>query len=196
MITEIDFALEEYKTLRKEILDKMERSYKTLSLGVGGITVILGFVFEYKIYELFFVLPFLILANSYRYRAETKAIINAGSYIKKIENSIYRKDSTANKSNKDKIFGDMGWENYLESDNKRQIYKPHEHAADIIFASLYSMCIIGAFVYNKNEIEIFSLNVIIFFYMIAGILYLLDDIISQSLVKIRLLINSIYARIQ
>jgi len=179
MITEIDFALEEYKTLRKEILDKMERSYKTLSLGVGGITVILGFVFEYKIYELFFVLPFLILANSYRYRAETKAIINAGSYIKKIENSIYRKDSTANKSNKDKIFGDMGWENYLESDNKRQIYKPHEHAADIIFASLYSMCIIGAFVYNKNEIEIFSLNIIIFFYMIAGILYLLDDIISQ-----------------
>ncbi|MCD4809747.1 MAG: hypothetical protein K8R17_07600 [Methanosarcinales archaeon] len=88
MITEIDFALEEYKTLRKEILDKMERSYKTLSLGVGGITVILGFVFEYKIYELFFVLPFLILANSYRYRAETKAIINAGSYIKKIENSV------------------------------------------------------------------------------------------------------------
>ena len=73
----------------------------------------------------------------------------------------------------------MGWENYLESDYKRQIYKPHEHAADIIFASLYSMCIIGAFVYNKNEIEIFSLNIIIFFYMIAGILYLLDDIISQ-----------------
>ena len=105
MITEIDFALEQYKTLRKEILDKMGLSYRTLSLGVGGITVILGFVFEYKIYELFFVLPLLILANSYRYRAETKCIINAGTYIMKIENSIYRKNSKVNKYNKDKIFG-------------------------------------------------------------------------------------------
>jgi len=173
----MDFALEEYKTLRKEILDKMERSYKTLSLGVGGIAVILGFVFEYKIYELFFVLPWIILANSYRYSAETNAIINAGTYIKKIENYIYRKDSTvtANKCTKYNISGDMGWENYLENENKRKIYKPHKYAADIIFASLYFMCIIGAFGYNKDLLETFLLNIVILFYIVVGLLFWLGN---------------------
>ena len=164
MITEMDFALEEYKTLRKEILDKMERSYKILSLGVGGIAVILGFVFGYEIYELFFVLPWLILANAHLYRGETNAIINAGTYIKKIENSIYKKD-----------FGDMGWENYLEKRNKRKIYKPHKHAAYIIFGSLYVMCIIGVFECNKNLLEIVPLGIIISFYILVGLLFLLID---------------------
>ena len=175
MITEMDFALEEYKTLRKEILDKMERSYKTLGLGVGGIAVILGFVFEYEIYELFFVLPWLILANSYLYKAETNAIIHAGTYIKEIEKFIYMKNSTANKCNENAIFGDMGWENYLERENGRKIYKPHEYAADIIFGSLYFMCIIGAFGYNKNLLEICLLYSIIFFYVSVGLVFWLGN---------------------
>ncbi|RXA20858.1 hypothetical protein EQO05_03835 [Methanosarcina sp. MSH10X1] len=84
------FALEEYKSLRGEILDKMEKDFRTLSLGVGGITVILGFVFQYEIYELFYILPLLIAANAYRYKAETASILNAGEYICRLENSIYR----------------------------------------------------------------------------------------------------------
>jgi len=191
MITEMDFALEEYKTLRKEILDKMERSYKILGLGVGGIAVILGFVFEYEIYELFFVVPWLILANLYLYKAETNAIINAGTYIKKIEKFIYMKNSTANNRNENAIFRDMGWENYLEVKNKRKIYKPHEYAADIIFGILYFMCIAGAFRYNKNLLEIYLLYGIIFFYVSVGLVFWLDTtetmkgLIYEKIQKIR-----------
>ena len=164
MITEIDFALEEYKSLRKEISETIGRGDKTLSLGVGGITVILGFVFEYEIYELFFVLPFLIIANAYRYKADADAIINAGAYIKKIEDSIYRKNSTHPKS-EENVFKYMGWENNIE----RKIYKPHEYAADIIFASLYFMCIIGAWQLNKAQLENIPIGtLIIAFYVILG----------------------------
>jgi hypothetical protein len=35
-----DFALEEYKNLRNEILTKMDKCFQILSFGVGGITVI------------------------------------------------------------------------------------------------------------------------------------------------------------
>ena len=140
-----EFALEEYKTLREEISSKMSNHYKILSLGVGGITVIFGAIFKLKLYELFFVLPFLIFANAYLYKAETHAMINAGSYIKKIENCLYRNKSNSNINRWDKAFGDMGWENYL----KRGIYKPFEYAADIIFGSLYIMSVIGAWNYNQ-----------------------------------------------
>ena len=102
----------------------MERNFRILSLGVGGITVILGFVFQYKINELFFVLPILILANSYRYKAETAAILNAGEYICKIENSIYRQNSCLGKCDTDKVFGDLGWENYLRNEMKAQYQNP------------------------------------------------------------------------
>ena len=179
VITEVDFALEEYKSLRTEISETIERSYKTLSLGVGGITVILGFVFEYEIYELFFVLPFLIIANSYRYKAYTSAIINAGDYIKKIENSIYRKNSALPKS-KEKVFGDMGWENSI----KREIYKSHTYAATIIFASLYFMCVIGAWQFNKDQLANIPFGtLIIVLYVILGLFFWLYDKIKDILNK-------------
>lgn len=152
---EKDFALEEYKTLRKEILDKMDRNYKTLGLGVGGITVLFGLAFQYQVYELFFVLPLFILANAYRYRAEKTAIIIAGEYIRKIENSIYRKDSTTNKNVEDKLFGDMGWENYLNRAGRRKDYEPFAHTGDLIFGGLYVICILGMWNYNQN----ISLNI-------------------------------------
>ena len=185
--TEVDFALEEYKSLRKEISETIERGYKILSLGVGGITVILGFVFEYEIYELFFVLPFLIIANSYLYKADTSAIINAGAYIKKIENSIYRKNSTLTKS-EEKIFGDMGWENYIKRYKKRKIYKPHRYAADIIFASLYFMCVIGAWQFNKGQLANIPFGtLIIALYVILGLFFWLsgkkEDVLNKKKVS-------------
>lgn len=179
---EVDFAFEEYKSLRKEISETIERGYKALSLGVGGITVILGFVFEYEIYELFFVLPFLIIANSYRYKADTNAIINAGAYIRKIENSLYRKGSTPTKS-EEKVFGNMGWENYIKIYNKRKIYEPHRYAADIIFASLYFMCIIGAWGFNKDQLANIPFGTLIIpFYVILGLFfwfYKIEDTINK-----------------
>ncbi len=165
-----DFVLEEYKSLREEILAKMEKNFKTLCLGVGGITVILGFVFEYDINELFFVLPLLIVANAYRYKAETASILNAGEYIRKIENSIYRQNSSFSECDTDKAFGDLGWENYLQKDGKRKIYRPHGYTADIIFGSLYFLCVIESWERNfrtQKYITIFFTTL----FLVIGLLW-------------------------
>lgn len=145
----MDFALEEFKTLREEIAVKNNRCYQILSFGFGGITIIFGFILQYGIYDLFFFLPLLILANSILYNSEKIAIIHAGSYIKKIENCIYRKCSAANRCNDDKIFGDMGWENNL----KRSIYTPIMYAANTIFLIFYVMCVVEAWENSKSPLK-------------------------------------------
>lgn len=147
-----DFAVEEYKHLRTEISEKMGNQYKILSLGVGGITIIAGAVFEFEIYELFLVLPFLIFANAYLYRLETHAIVNAGNYIKKIENAIYRNNSGIIIREGDLKFGNMGWENFVT----RPTYKPFEYAVDVIFGSLYIMSGLCAWKYNAYYCQIGS----------------------------------------
>jgi hypothetical protein len=134
------FAVEEYKALREEILNKMEKCYTTLGLGVGGITVILGYVFQFHVYELFFVLPILIYANASRSKAETAAVLNAGDYICKIENSIYRQNSNLDRCDNDNVFGHLGWENYLRIEGKRKNYWAHVYTVDIILGSLYLLC--------------------------------------------------------
>jgi hypothetical protein len=91
MVNALDFSLEEYKALREEILTKMDSCIKILSLGVGGISVIFGFIYESEAYYLFFVLPFLIFANLYIYKAETKSIINAGEYICRLKTHFTEK---------------------------------------------------------------------------------------------------------
>jgi len=147
-----EFALEEYRNLRQEIVDKMGKQYQLLGLGVGGITLIMGYIFTTNVYELFFVLPFLIFANAILYKVEKKAIVNAGAYIKKIENSVYRNNSDNSDIEscvEDKVFGNMGWENYL----KREEYILCDWAADIIFGSLYIMSVVGAWFCHQ---EIFS----------------------------------------
>jgi hypothetical protein len=129
---EKEFMLEEYRTLRKEILNKMDKQYNILSLGVGGITVIFGAIFSYKAYLLLFVLPFLIFANAFIYLTETRAIINAGKYIKELESKLYAADS-------------MGWEHFLSKHKSRKkIYMLFEYAMDLIFLTLYSFCVVGA----------------------------------------------------
>ena len=45
---EWDLVLEEYKTLRQEISNKMDKQYQIMGLGVGGISVLLGFAFAFQ----------------------------------------------------------------------------------------------------------------------------------------------------
>jgi hypothetical protein len=145
----INFIFEEYKTLREEIKNKIDYQYKILSLGVGGITVFFGAIFEFKIYELFLVLPALIFANAYLYNAETRSIIYAGNYVKKIENSVYR-DNSNTESDEDKEYGDIGWENWLDTQKIRQ-YIHFGFAADVIFGSLFIMSVAGIWIYNQGH---------------------------------------------
>jgi hypothetical protein len=126
--TKLNFALEEYKSLRDEISNKMSSQNKILSLGVGGITVFFGAIFELQQYYLFLVLPFLIFANLYLYKAETRAIIIAGRYLKDLEYLFYENG--------------LGWEHYVEK--KRKHYKAFDGVADLIFGSLFAMSVAGA----------------------------------------------------
>lgn len=158
-----EFALTEYKALREEIVGKMDKQYQILSLGIGGITIIFGVIFQLKLYELFLILPFLIFANAYLYRSEYYAIINAGSYIKKIEDTFYKNNSIGGIDNNDEC-SKMGWEKYIDFKRKRSVYVPFMITAHIIFGALFIMCAIGACYYIS--IPRFFLNIAIFIYLI------------------------------
>jgi hypothetical protein len=149
--SEREFALEEWKTLRAEIAKKMDNHYKILSLGVGGITVLFGLGFNYKVNQLFLVLPFLIIANNYLYIAETTAIINAGNYLKKLESILY-----SDRSEK------LGWENNID----RFVYKPFDYISIIIFMSLFCISFIkGLFfiLHRLNQTVVYSFDNFLYF---------------------------------
>lgn len=59
----------EYKALRDEILNKMDKQYKIIGLGVGGISILLSFALKEGYYPLFlFYLSLLWHACSYSTR--------------------------------------------------------------------------------------------------------------------------------
>lgn len=58
-----DFILEEYKSLREEELNKMDKQYTIVSLGVGSIGVLLALAFEKGISSLFLILPLIIISS-------------------------------------------------------------------------------------------------------------------------------------
>jgi hypothetical protein len=159
---EKEFMLEEYRTLRKEILSKMDKQYNILSLGVGGITVIFGAIFASKAYLLLFVLPFLIFANAFIYMTETRAIINAGKYIKGLEEKLYAPDSA-------------GWEHFLSKHKSRKkIYVLFEYAMDLIFATLYLFCVVGAEVWYYYKPPYFLHW---FWVLIASVMYVVIAVV-------------------
>ena len=161
---EIQFALEEYKMLRAEISNKMNNQYKILSLGIGGITVLFGIIMKTTMDELFIAMPFLVIANAFLYRTEGEAIINAGLYIRKIEDILYQNHTKVDEIDK------MGWENYLN----RNVYKPFNYVADIIFISLYFLSILKV-VYYLSSLNILNnsiLKIIIITLYIAIVLIL------------------------
>jgi len=161
---EIQFAFEEYKMLRAEISNKMNNQYKILSLGIGGITILFGVIMKTSMDELFIAMPFLVIANAFLYRTEGEAIINAGLYIRKIENILYRNNTKVDETQK------MGWENYL----KRKVYKPFNYVADIIFISLYFLSILKVvyYLFSLNMLYNSTLKIIIITSYIAIVLIL------------------------
>ena len=142
----------------------MDNQYKILSLGIGGITIIFGAILKTGINELFIIMPFLVIANAFLYRTEYVAMINAGKYIKKIEDYMYnnhiKPDNTERK----------GWENCLN----RQVYKPFKYVADIIFMSLYFLSVIKVIHYicTSNMIYNEAQKIIVLIIYLIVILFL------------------------
>ncbi|MBN2610364.1 MAG: hypothetical protein JXB00_02305 [Bacteroidales bacterium] len=161
---ETNFALEEYKTLREEISKKMDNQNKILGLGIGGITIIFGAIQKTGIDELFLAMPFLVIANAMLYRSECMAMINAGIYIRKIENRFYG-DST-----KAEIKQRMGWEHSLN----REVYKPFNHVSDIIFLSLYFLSTIKVvhYIFTSEMLCNLTQKIIVLIIYLVFILFL------------------------
>ncbi|WP_320040514.1 hypothetical protein [uncultured Desulfobacter sp.] len=161
---ETEFAFEEYKTLREEISKKQDNHYKILSLGVGGITLLFGFVFEYNINKLFIVMPFLIIANNSLYLAEKIAMIKVGKYIEKLEENLYSEKRV------------LGWQHFI----KIRDYKTFDLVAMIIFFSLFVFSLINGLIFICGSDIILSKNMRI----IISVCYMFFTLILYTFILI------------
>ena len=99
-----EFILEEYKSLRDEELNKMDKQYKIVGLGIGSIGVLLGIAFENEIYSLFLILPLIILSSMSLFDAERGSIKNVGAYVRFMEEKIIGEG----------LIDIKGWERWLK----------------------------------------------------------------------------------
>jgi hypothetical protein len=163
---EVDVFLTEYKSLREEIITKMDFCWKILTFETGGTSIVLGFVFAEGAYDLLPLVPFLILASSFIYLSETSAIINAGNYIR---------DSI--QTNLKKILGNdklMSWESFVE--NQSTPYKLVHISTACLFMGMFwaSIVLIFLFKYKMQTLVTFdwALNLLLIGYTIGFFVYL------------------------
>ncbi len=139
---EWDLLLEGYKSIRTESLNKMDKQYQIMGLGVGGIALLIGIMIQYKIYFLFLLLPIIIVSALFLYHAENCAIINAGNYAKMIETKYIKINEKLAPEEK------LGWETWLENHPaKCKAYVIADIAFAVILIILYIFCIAGIFLY-------------------------------------------------
>jgi hypothetical protein len=136
---EWQLILEEYKTLRQEQLNKMDKQYQITGLGTGGVATLLALAYEKTIYPLFLILPLVILALMALYEAESGAIIRAGEYIKNLEMATITNHN------------ELGWERWLSNEDrnrtcnkdKARVYNFIDHSSRCVLFLLYFGCILG-----------------------------------------------------
>ncbi len=113
---EWELVLEEYKSLREEELNKMDKQYQIIGLGTGGIGALLSLAIEFKVYSLFLLLPLMIISMMSLYHFERMSILNIGGYVKNLEDEYIKTGVQRDK-------GTLGWEKWLEKNiEKRRIY--------------------------------------------------------------------------
>lgn len=129
---EVEIILAEYKCLRDEILQKMDSSWKILTLEAGGTSLILGYVFVNSQYVLLPIIPFLILVTSFLHMGETLAIMNAGYYIREnIQKDLQKLMNKRNEFN----YKSFSWESFVEKNSS--CYKLIHVSTSCLFIGLY-----------------------------------------------------------
>jgi len=138
---EWQLIIEEYKSLRQEQLNKMDRQYQITGLGIGGIATLLAAAYEALIYPLFLILPLVVIAFMALYEAESRAIIRAGEYIKKLEVDVISEHK------------ELGWERWLAAEDQRKsgIYNLIDHSSRFVLFLLYVGCILGTITFPEKE---------------------------------------------
>jgi hypothetical protein len=167
---EWELILEEYKSLRQEQLNKMDKQYQITGIGIGGVATLLAAAYEELIYPLFLILPLVIIAFMALYEAESGAIIRAGEYIKILETDILKKHS------------ELGWERWLATEHKdktcignkpkTRIYNLIDHSSRCVLFLLYMGCILGIITFPEQKSDFIFLGGDIFRYILTS-LYIL-----------------------
>ena len=170
----------------------MDKQYQITGLGIGGIATLLAAAYQATIYPLFLILPLVILAVMAMYEAESRAIIRAGEYIKKLETKIIIENK------------DLGWERWLasppedqtninglhksceETSARSRIYNLIDLASRCVLFLLYLGCIPGIITSPtvKNNFifvggDIFR-YIIFGFYSLLGLAVFLFYLIEQN----------------
>jgi len=174
---EWELLLEEYNSLRSEALEKMERQYRIISLGVGGVGTLLAIAFQLQVYPLFLVLPLAIIASMILYDSERDAIMNIGEYVFNLEQEFLANSKV------------KGWETWLREGakkgefEKRKPYRHFDYASLTILFTLLIGCIIGIFSFS-GEVKGFEiLNSSLFRIIIALIYFLVGLCLFISLCR-------------
>ena len=159
--------IEEYKSLRQEQLNKMDKQYQITGLGIGGVATLLAAAYEALIYPLFLILPLVILAFMALYEAESGAIIRAGEYIKKLETNIIN------------THNELGWERWLATEDqdktrtsgkdRARIYNLIDHSSRCVLFLLYIGCILGIITFPERKSDFVFLGGDIFRYALASL---------------------------
>jgi hypothetical protein len=174
-----DFILEEYKSLREEELNKMDKQYTIVSLGVGSIGVLLALAFEKGISSLFLILPLIIISSMSLFDAERGAIRNVGKYVYFLEENIIGEEG---------FIAIMGWERWLEErknsgylnpnikikDQRRKPYINFDCACLSVLLFYYLACVYGIIIMpNEGVIRLEFFDSITIRYLVAGIYIIL-----------------------
>ena len=135
-----ELIVEEYRFLRKEEINKMEKQYTILSLGVGGIGLLIGIAFEKNSYPIFMILPLIILLSMSLFDAEREAIKNIGDYLYSVEKNILGLEG---------FKGIKGWERWLKP--RRKPYQNYDRACFAILFIFYFACVFGIYALSVEE---------------------------------------------
>ncbi len=121
------FIIEEYKTIRDEIKATKARLFLINSVGIAGVPMLLSWLakddsnsISLMIFECF--LPFIVVASIPVFLSENRNLMRCGRYIRKhIENEL---------TNTEKYHSHIGWERWLETNNKN-VFIPNEEEISI-----------------------------------------------------------------
>jgi hypothetical protein len=166
-----NLLVEEYAALRNEVLQKMDKYYDILGLGVGGISILFGLAYEKEINAFFLVLPLVILSNILILDAEKRAVENVGAYIKDVEKEVFNDEP-------------FGWEKWLSQyEDRVKMYKHTHWAALSMLFVLYMLSMGGLWIKSPiagtaNPYKEFFIVTYIFFGIGIFVFCLKEDIES------------------
>lgn len=143
--------LEEFKSLRSEELNKMDKQYQIIGLGTTGAGALAAVAFKENVYSLFIILPILIITIMGLYHIEKISIKNVGEYLLVLED-MYIKTKLEDK--KIKLNGEtLGWEKWINRPERCYIYAWSEIISTLSLFIIFFLCVYGMLTSSPKGFE-------------------------------------------